>query len=222
LKKLALLALTAAMLTVSAFAATYGDSVTNFYYDSNYSSDTKLYPGDILESTNSDNGGSSCICSTVKYLDFDNDEIENVQKTESGWTITILKYDGSNPSAFDHWEIVQNISGSNKTQRTLILKAVMTDDDFTPPVAIALPMVQLSHHSVTGYVGGTLDLDYTYFNMTEPTAAWTSSDETVATVDADGIVTLIKKGEVTITLTVEGYGELKCNIIVKGKGITKR
>ncbi|MFA6948226.1 MAG: Ig-like domain-containing protein [Eubacteriales bacterium] len=98
----------------------------------------------------------------------------------------------------------------------------MTDDDFTPPVAIALPMVQLSHHSVTGYVGGTLDLDYTYFNMTEPTAAWTSSDETVATVDADGIVTLIKKGEVTITLTVEGYGELKCNIIVKGKGITKR
>jgi len=58
--------------------------------------------------------------------------------------------------------------------------------------------------------------------MTEPTAAWTSSDETVATVDADGIVTFVGKGKATITLAVEGYGELKCDINVKGKGITKR
>ena len=47
-------------------------------------------------------------------------------------------------------------------------------------------------------------------------ATWTSSDKTVAEVDAKGVITALKEGKTTITAKV-GTTELKCNVTVSGK-----
>jgi uncharacterized protein YjdB len=62
--------------------------------------------------------------------------------------------------------------------------------------------------STTVTVGQTLVLSATVFpgNATDPTVIWTSSDPTVATVDAVGRVTALKAGKVTITATTREGG----------------
>ncbi|MBP3624605.1 MAG: Ig-like domain-containing protein, partial [Peptococcaceae bacterium] len=52
-------------------------------------------------------------------------------------------------------------------------------------------------------------------NATNKTVTWTSSDETVATV-ADGVVTALKAGNVTITATADGKSAT-CEVTVKAK-----
>jgi hypothetical protein len=47
------------------------------------------------------------------------------------------------------------------------------------------------------------------------TITWTSSDETIATVDANGLVTALKTGIVTITASVDEKTYVECEIIVR-------
>ena len=80
-----------------------------------------------------------------------------------------------------------------------------------PPPAIPVTSVTLSHHEVT--VNG----DITQKQLTatvQPAAAtnksltWKSSDAAVASVDADGLVTIHKKGKATVTATAnDGSGQ---------------
>jgi len=51
------------------------------------------------------------------------------------------------------------------------------------------------------YVGSTIDLDVTYPGNTLEGVTWSSSNELLATVDVDGIVTAVADGSVTITAT---------------------
>ena len=50
------------------------------------------------------------------------------------------------------------------------------------------------------------DLDATVFNSGNTDVTWSSSDEDVATIDEDGIVTAVSQGEVTITVTHTASG----------------
>ena len=80
-----------------------------------------------------------------------------------------------------------------------------------PPLVIPVTSVTLSHHKVT--VNG----DITQKQLTatvQPAAAtnksltWKSSDAAVASVDADGLVTIHKKGKATVTATAnDGSGQ---------------
>lgn len=80
-----------------------------------------------------------------------------------------------------------------------------------PPPAVPVTSVTLSHHKVT--VNG----DITQKQLTatvQPAAAtnksltWKSSDAAVASVDADGLVTIHKKGKATVTATAnDGSGQ---------------
>src|SRR5690606_33284751 len=56
-----------------------------------------------------------------------------------------------------------------------------------------------------GVVGGTITLTATVLpaNATNKTVTWSTSDQTVATVQ-NGVVTLLKEGSVTITATADG------------------
>lgn len=49
---------------------------------------------------------------------------------------------------------------------------------------------------------------------------WTSSNPTVATIDANGIVTTLVEGETTVTVKAMGVGEAQCLIIVTAQDIT--
>ncbi|MGN1053145.1 MAG: Ig domain-containing protein, partial [Candidatus Scatosoma sp.] len=72
--------------------------------------------------------------------------------------------------------------------------------------------ITLDKETATVAAGETLTLVATKEN-TENDVIWTSSDETVATVNADGVVTALGAGQTTITATVDGK-EAKCVVTV--------
>ena len=67
------------------------------------------------------------------------------------------------------------------------------------------------------YEDETMKLSHKVYNFTSSNAVtWTSSDETVATVDGNGVVTAVAPGTVTITATsVEGTASASATITVK-------
>ncbi len=61
--------------------------------------------------------------------------------------------------------------------------------------------ISFKNANETGYVGDTLKLEPTIKGSTK-TPTWTSADESIATVDENGVVTMIKEGTVKITAKV--------------------
>ena len=77
--------------------------------------------------------------------------------------------------------------------------------------------VQLNKTEATRYAGGLVDLKAKVIpaGATNKDVTWTSSNETVAKVDANGRVTVLAEGETTITVTtVDGGLEDKCKLTV--------
>ncbi len=77
--------------------------------------------------------------------------------------------------------------------------------------------VKLNKTEATRYAGGLVDLKAKVIpaGATNKDVTWTSSNETVAKVDANGRVTVLAEGETTITVTtVDGGLEDKCKLTV--------
>ncbi|MDE6581475.1 MAG: leucine-rich repeat protein [Duncaniella sp.] len=76
--------------------------------------------------------------------------------------------------------------------------------------------ITLNYHETTIEAGGTLQLEVTFepTDATDKTITWTTSDESVATVDTDGLVTTLKPGNATITATAANGEEDECEITV--------
>ncbi len=74
--------------------------------------------------------------------------------------------------------------------------------------------VTLDRTEISATEGTTVQLTATVTpdNVTDKTVTWTSSDESVATVDATGLVSVLKPGEATITASC---GEAKATCLVK-------
>ncbi len=61
--------------------------------------------------------------------------------------------------------------------------------------------IKFKNSTETGYVGETLKLEPTVKGSTK-TPTWTSADKTIATVDENGVVTMLKEGTVKITAKI--------------------
>ena len=87
--------------------------------------------------------------------------------------------------------------------------------------AIAVTKLTLSVSSAEVSVGKTLTLSCTIepTNATNKELVWSTSDETIATVDAQGVVTGVKAGTVTITVTSKSDPSVKatCTVTVVGE-----
>ena len=78
--------------------------------------------------------------------------------------------------------------------------------------------VEISQTKATVYTGGTyaLSCEVIPSTATDTTVTWTSSDESVATVSSEGVVTAKKAGTATITVTTKDGGFTgKCIVTVK-------
>ena len=87
------------------------------------------------------------------------------------------------------------------------------------PMEIALtPTIVLNEKAVDIEVGSTINLVATtdQNNQTEEVPTWTSADESVAIVDAEGNVTGVSPGTTTITATYGGRSA-SCEVTVTGK-----
>src|SRR4051812_15337552 len=77
--------------------------------------------------------------------------------------------------------------------------------------------VALEKTTATLKIGETATLTYTIFpaNAANKNVTWTTSDQTVATVDNKGVVTAVKPGSATITVTTaEGAQTSTCSVTV--------
>lgn len=87
--------------------------------------------------------------------------------------------------------------------------------------SIAVTKLTLSESSAEVSVGKTLTLSCTIepSNATNKELIWSSSDETIATVDAQGVVTGVKAGTVTITVTSKSNPSVTatCTVTVVGE-----
>ena len=83
---------------------------------------------------------------------------------------------------------------------------------------ISVESVSLDHTILTIAKDATAQLTATVLpeNASNPSVTWSSSDETIATVSEDGIVTGIKAGSATITVTTEdGNKTTSCQVTVE-------
>ena len=92
---------------------------------------------------------------------------------------------------------------------------------FVKLVSIEVKSVTISHSEISGTSGGNFTLTHTVESGiwgSQPTikdVIWTSSDESVATVNQDGKVFFIDSGECVITVTsVQGGHSASCKVIV--------
>ena len=93
---------------------------------------------------------------------------------------------------------------------TCVVKVVKT---------VPLTGVAMKETTAQMYVGATKELEiiFTPENATNAEIVWSSSDETIATVDENGMVTAWKAGVVTITATpvAEGIQAVTCSLSVR-------
>lgn len=87
-----------------------------------------------------------------------------------------------------------------------------------PDKPIEVTEVVLNAADITLNVEDTFKLEATVNpdNATDKTITWTSSDNTIATVDEEGLVTAIAEGEAIITATANNEVTGNCNVTVLG------
>ena len=93
-------------------------------------------------------------------------------------------------------------------------------DEITIEVVVPVTSVSLDYATATLQVGGTQTLNVTFnpTNATNKNVTWSTSDDTVATV-ANGVVTALKAGTATITVTTEdGSKTATCVVTVEAAG----
>ena len=111
------------------------------------------------------------------------------------------------------------------TTGSAIITVTTEDGDYTDtctvtviePAVVPVASVTLDKTTAEIKVDETVTLTATVApeNATNKTVTWISSDETIATV-ADGVVTALKAGNVTITVTADGKSAT-CEVTVKAK-----
>ena len=75
------------------------------------------------------------------------------------------------------------------------------------------PTAVLNKKTASVNVGKTLTIKATYLYADNAEKTWASSNESVATVDQNGVVTGKAKGTATISLTVNNPGEAECLVV---------
>ena len=84
--------------------------------------------------------------------------------------------------------------------------------------------ITLNHQEATVEEGASIKLDATILpdDTTDKSVIWSSSDNTVATVDDNGLVTALIPGAATITATSANELKASCKVTVKAKPIVEQ
>ena len=120
---------------------------------------------------------------------------------------------------------VENGTVTAKAAGTAVISVITEDGkkEATCTVTVEAPVVEvtgvtLDKTEATLDVGGTIVLKATVApgDATNKSISWKSSDTSVAVVDDNGVVTAVKAGTATITVTTENGKTATCTITVNG------
>ena len=135
------------------------------------------------------------------------------------------------------WQSVLDVNGQKVKARATTADLQITEDDESvtivyngktfvlpkAPKVVPATGIRLTETSAELDEGETLELFYKLepSDATTQGVVWASDNTDVATVDEDGIVTAVKAGTATITVSVKGQPEIKatCTITVKSSSI---
>ena len=122
-------------------------------------------------------------------------------------------------------EAIVRVKGNNltglKTGETVLTIASVQDPAATLQYRIVViqpvTRITLTAPAKNVAIGGTLKLEpaYTPANATMKRVAWTSSDRKIATVDENGVVTGVKRGNARITAIAADGSNVRANISVQ-------
>lgn len=173
----------------------------------------------IVKYTNQEN---AYIPLEVNYKDFGmtNETSYFYDNATSNAGESFVSADGQNWT--DLYDTYVNVSGTqyNLKNSSTCIKA-FTTYQAKAPETVAVTSVQLDKTQLSILVGGTEMLVPTVLpeNATNKNVTWTSSDETVATVE-NGVITGKKEGTATITVTtVDGSKTATCVVTVQKQEI---
>lgn len=110
-----------------------------------------------------------------------------------------------------------NIEATGVGTATITASCEEFSDSVTITVNAPLTSITLNTQETSIKKGDTADLDVIYTpedTTDDKTVTWTSSDDEIATVDKNGVVTALKDGETTITATV-GSHTAECLVHVR-------
>ena len=135
------------------------------------------------------------------------------------------------------WQSVLDVNGQKVKARATTADLQITEDEESvtivyngktfilpkAPKAVPATGIRLTKTAAELDEGETLELFYKLepSDATTQGVVWASDNTDVATVDEDGIVTAVKAGTATITVSVKGHPEIKatCAITVKSSSI---
>ena len=190
------------------------------FYDNN---GTRQYNSTNTTHINGSLGGGMAVSADESMLAMVNGD-GNILIFDIAWNgdVPTLTYKTTYTTAFGgigtiHFDYAGNLVttiGTYKTTMQLIVYSTPTDNNVTTIPAksslkvkkidnfVEVTAVTLNHTAATIDMGQTLQLQATVTpnDATDPDLTWTSGDETIATVNADGLVTSKAPGNVTITV----------------------
>ena len=149
----------------------------------------------------------------------------------SSWGFTVRTCKGCGYSTVENytpprhtpgeWETVRKATydkaGSERLRCTVCKKVI---EERTIPKLIAVASCALDKHTALLYTGDSLSLtaDVLPADATARSLIWTSSDDSVATVDDNGNIKAVAKGHAVITVkTEDGFGSDSCEITVRAR-----
>ncbi len=148
----------------------------------------------------------------VMYVTFNSGSgSKNYRITSEAFPYTDVQYQ-NNGRSYSHL----SVNGGDLTVTTYNLENGTVTDTFTIHKTIAADSVTLDQSELNLEVGGTATLTATVApeSVTDPTLTWASSDEEVATVDENGVVTAVGQGTATITATAANGVSAACEVTV--------
>lgn len=192
----------------------------------------------VITATTANGKQASCTVTVsvpVETVTLDKSEAELKTGETLSLTATVLPADAGNKSVTwssdaENVASVENGLVTAKEAGTAVITVVTSDGykeasctiTVTAPEVLVTEVI-LDKNSATLEIGETLTLKATIApeNATDKVLSWASSDENIVKVNENGVVTAIKEGSATVTVTAANGKTASCKITVTDKGSGK-